>query len=85
MPLQVWDPKSNPRDRAHVMPIITPAYPSMNSSYNVGQPQLRRIQTEFHRSLKILYRIGAKESTWSEFFQGSDFFRQHTHYLQVRY
>ena len=83
MPLQVWDPKSNPRDRAHVMPIITPAYPSMNSSYNVGQPQLRRIQTEFHRSLKILNRIGAKESTWSELFQGSDFFRQHTHYLQV--
>ena len=26
------------------MPIITPAYPAMNSSYNVGEPQMRLIR-----------------------------------------
>lgn len=46
---QVWNPRANPRDRAHLMPLITPAYPSMNSAYNVGLPQLRRLKEEFAR------------------------------------
>jgi poly(A) polymerase len=37
----VWNPRVESRDRAHLMPILTPAYPAMNSSYNVGEPQLR--------------------------------------------
>lgn len=41
--LSVWNPRVNPKDGAHIMPIITPAYPSMNSSYNVGVPQYRLI------------------------------------------
>lgn len=40
----VWNPVANPRDKAHLMPIITPAYPAMNSSYNVGEPQMRLIR-----------------------------------------
>lgn len=40
----VWNPVNNPRDKAHLMPIITPAYPAMNSSYNVGEPQMRLIR-----------------------------------------
>lgn len=48
---QVWNPKINPRDKAHIMPILTPAYPAMNSAYNVGYPQLRLIQEEIKRSV----------------------------------
>jgi poly(A) polymerase len=40
----VWNPKINPKDGSHVMPIITPAFPAMNSSYNVCLPQFRLIQ-----------------------------------------
>ncbi|DBA05243.1 TPA: hypothetical protein N0F65_007405 [Lagenidium giganteum] len=45
-----WNPKINPRDRLHVMPIITPAYPAFNSSYNVLQSTLRIIKAEFGRA-----------------------------------
>lgn len=41
--LPVWNPLVNPKDYQHIMPIITPAYPAMNSSYNIGLPQFRRI------------------------------------------
>ncbi|CAN0461139.1 unnamed protein product, partial [Discosporangium mesarthrocarpum] len=40
----VWNPATNMKDKAHLMPIITPAYPAMNSSYNVGEPQMRLIR-----------------------------------------
>ena len=43
---RAWNPRLNPRDRAHLAPIVTPAHPSMNSSYNIGAPQLRAIKEE---------------------------------------
>ena len=48
-PQQVWCPARNRRDAFHLMPIITPCYPSMNSAYNVGAAQLRRIKFELER------------------------------------
>mmetsp|Transcript_9883 Transcript_9883/g.15206 ORF Transcript_9883/g.15206 Transcript_9883/m.15206 type:complete len:664 (+) Transcript_9883:37-2028(+) len=83
LPLPVWNPKQNPRDGTHIMPIITPAYPSMNSSYNVGIPQLRRIQMEMCEADQIVASIEAGTSTWSQLYQGNDFFRRHSNFLQI--
>lgn len=38
--LPVWDPRYNVSDRHHLMPIITPAYPHQNSTYNVTRSSL---------------------------------------------
>ncbi|KAL7090943.1 hypothetical protein ACP275_12G074200 [Erythranthe tilingii] len=51
--LQIWDPRTNCMDKLHRMPIITPAYPSMNSSYNVSASTLQFMVQEFHRGNEI--------------------------------
>lgn len=80
---QVWNPKINPRDKAQIMPILTPAYPAMNSAYNVGYPQLRLIQEEIKRGVEVTSRIAAEETDWEELFMPSDFFSTYPRYLQI--
>eukprot|EP00804_Cyclotella_cryptica_P012051 CCRYP_004496-RA/>CCRYP_004496-RA protein AED:0.01 eAED:0.01 QI:205/1/1/1/1/1/2/720/597 len=81
--LPVWDPVNNFRDAKHLMPIITPCYPSMNSSYNVGEPQLRRIREELVRASKLCSDVSRGKKTWEALFEGNSFFTQHATYLQV--
>jgi poly(A) polymerase len=81
-PLPVWNPL-NPRDGRHLMPIITPAYPSMNSSYNVGVPQLRRIQIELNQADQLMDEICGGNASFRDLFLGNDFFQRHMHFLQV--
>lgn len=94
--LPVWNPKTNPRDATHIMPILTPAYPSMNSSYNVGRPQLKRLTQELQRAERITDVIlrhrrssprddddDPRAPSFRDLFRRADFFREHAHYLQV--
>jgi poly(A) polymerase len=83
LPLPSWNPNTNPRDGLHVMPIITPSYPSMNSSYNVGIPQVRRIQDEMIRACNSLRLSPSSNQDYSILFRQSDFFRQHKHFLHL--
>jgi poly(A) polymerase Pap1 len=56
----------------------------MNSSYNVGRPQLRRLQQEFARAEQMVAKILRSKGKWDELFQdGRSFFRQHVHFVQV--
>ena len=84
-PLPIWDPNENYRDSTHLMPIITPCYPPMNSSYNVGEPQLRRLRDELWRASKLSDEIMSGTKAWGVLFEGNEFFKQHANYLQVSY
>ena len=48
-----WDPVSNLLDSRHLMPILTPAYPCMNSTFNTGPSTFRVLKSEFERGALI--------------------------------
>jgi len=56
--LTVWDPRVNPRDRAHLLPIITPSYPAANSSYNVSASTLAVLKEEWVRGEGVCAAAG---------------------------
>ena len=81
--VRVWNPKIYPQDRAHRMPVITPAYPSMCSTHNVTHStQLVQLE-EFDRASVIVDNIMQGKDTWNSLFQKDDFFHKYKHYLQV--
>lgn len=79
----VWNPKVNPRDRSCLMPIITPAYPAMNSSYNVGEPQLRVLKEEIQWGLEVTTAVSEGKKPWEALFEPSPFFWKWGHYIMI--
>lgn len=80
--LQVWSPQQSARQ---VAPMITPAYPAMNSTLSVSRQTLQIMQEEFNRAYDIVeklwkeYQSSNKSSNfdatqWSKLFEPSDFF-----------
>ncbi|KAK4844454.1 hypothetical protein QYF36_020359 [Acer negundo] len=81
--LQIWDPRRNPKDNYHLMPIITPAYPSMNSSYNVSSSTLRIMKDEFQRGNEICEAMEKSKADWNTLFEPYAFFEAYKNYLQI--
>ncbi|NXY33173.1 PAPOG polymerase, partial [Pomatorhinus ruficollis] len=79
--LPVWDPRVNPSDRYHVMPIITPAYPQQNSTYNVSVSTRAVMVEEFQRGLEVTDEILKGNSDWSKLFEPLNFFQKYKHYI----
>ncbi|CAH8505154.1 unnamed protein product [Heterobilharzia americana] len=69
--LPVWDPRLNPPDQYHLMPILTPSYPSQNSTYNGIEAWFEYCQ-----------RINDAQRSWSDLFEAAFFF-QYRHYVVV--
>ncbi|KAJ7403039.1 poly(A) polymerase alpha [Pitangus sulphuratus] len=74
--LPVWDPRVNPSDRYHLMPIITPAYPQQNSTYNVSV-STRMVMVEEFKQDEILL----SKAEWSKLFEAPNFFQKYKHYI----
>ncbi|XP_047315930.1 nuclear poly(A) polymerase 1-like [Impatiens glandulifera] len=81
--LQVWDPRRNHKDRFHLMPIITPAYPCMNSSYNVSSSTLRIMTEEFQRGNEMFEAMESNKTSWDALFEPYPFFEAYKNYLQI--
>eukprot|EP00092_Neocalanus_flemingeri_P013630 GFUD01014700.1.p1 GENE.GFUD01014700.1~~GFUD01014700.1.p1 ORF type:complete len:593 (-),score=153.56 GFUD01014700.1:569-2347(-) len=77
----VWDPRYNVADRFHVMPIITPAYPQQNSTFNVSNSTLKVMQAEFQSSLTVCEDILAGKATWEKIFEPPNFFCKYRHFI----
>lgn len=87
---KVWSPHGNHR---HFMPIITPAYPSMNTTHNVSATTLANMKKEIARGLAICEAIEASADdekganhgleAWQELFKPSEFFINFKRYLQI--
>ncbi|CAE7098160.1 unnamed protein product [Rhizoctonia solani] len=83
MNFRVWNPRLYPTDRNHLMPIITPAYPSMCSTHNVTRSTMSVMQDEFMRGSQIVEQIMFRRAEWSELFAKHDFFQKYRYYLQI--
>lgn len=86
--LQVWSPQAH--NARQVAPIITPAYPAMNSTLSVSRQTLQIMHEEFCRGHEILDQLwkqhqadDALELKWEELFRPSDFFIAYPHYLSL--
>lgn len=80
---KVWNPNMNIRDKQHLMPIITPSYPSMNSTYNVSRSTLKIMQQEFERGLEVTTKCDLVNAGWEELFEETDFFIRYRDYIEI--
>ncbi|XP_037540538.1 poly(A) polymerase type 3-like [Nematolebias whitei] len=69
--------KVNPSDRYHLMPIITPAYPQQNSTYNVSTSTRTIMTEEFKHGLSITDEILQGKAEWSKLFEPPNFFQKY--------
>nr|XP_026692394.1 poly(A) polymerase beta isoform X2 [Ciona intestinalis] len=79
--LPVWDPRYNPSDRLHLMPIITPAYPQQNSTYNVTRSSLTVMKGEFIDGYRVTAEIHENKSSWLKLLETPNFFNEYKHFI----
>lgn len=81
---KVWNPKIYPGDKRHIMPVITPAFPSMCATHNVGHSTLMVIQRELNRASELVNGIFAGTKQWKDLFIPHTFFSEgYKHYISV--
>ncbi|XP_011498241.1 PREDICTED: poly(A) polymerase gamma-like isoform X1 [Ceratosolen solmsi marchali] len=79
----VWDRRVNILDRDHLMPIITPAYPEQNSTFNVSASSKAIIQESFDNGLLIIKEIMMGVTKWDALFEPAFFFGKYRHYITL--
>merc|ERR1712194_309043 len=79
--LKVWNPKTNPADRQHVMPVITPAFPAMNSTHNVTETTKRILLDEFRRGYDFVKQVESQRLDWNAVHEPFPYFTQFKHFI----
>jgi poly(A) polymerase len=70
----VWNPKVNQWDRAHIMPVITPCFPAMNSTHNVSETNKRILLEELKRGYNQVRKVEEGKGSWSDVWTPVDLF-----------
>ncbi|KAI9167322.1 Poly(A) polymerase pla1 [Paramyrothecium foliicola] len=84
LPVRVWNPKVYKGDSFHLMPIITPAYPSMCATFNITRSSMTIINRELQRGLEISESIMVGKRPWSDLFVKHTFFTSgYKYYISV--
>ncbi|CAI5744609.1 unnamed protein product [Peronospora destructor] len=82
-----WDPQHNNHDRAHLMPIITPGFPAVNTAVNVNLSTLRVMREEFARGQRIINDLRRRSlshpSSWTQLFIPTEVFVRYDHYVVI--
>lgn len=77
----VWDPRVNVADRFHLMPIITPAYPQQNSTFNVSLSTLTVMRHAFRQGLALADDVMLRRAGWRRLFEPPSFFGRYKHFI----
>jgi poly(A) polymerase len=81
---KVWNPQLYSGDKKNIMPIITPAYPSMCATYNISKSGKAIILKELERGNDIVQKTLDNKLQWKDLFQRHTFFTaDHKYYLNV--
>ncbi|SMR58968.1 unnamed protein product [Zymoseptoria tritici ST99CH_1E4] len=79
-----WDPTLNRWDKMHLMPVITPAYPCMNSTMSIMPSTKAVLLTELKRGHDIMEEIYGGKKQWKDLFVKQKFFSEaYQHYICV--
>ncbi|KAI9646077.1 polynucleotide adenylyltransferase [Ciborinia camelliae] len=82
--VRVWNPRVYKADSFHLMPIITPSYPSMCATHNITNSTKEIICRELARGGNIVDRIMMGKAPWKDLFEKHTFFTQnYKYYLSV--
>jgi poly(A) polymerase len=82
--VRIWNPKLYKGDSFHLMPVITPAYPSMCATYNITQSAKQVIIEELKRADALGQLILSGQRPWKDLFVKHTFFTQgFKYYLMV--
>ena len=65
------------------MPIITPAFPAFNSTFNVSKTTKAIILKEMRKAQEILKRVNKGEVTYERLFKSLDFLKAYRWYLRI--
>ena len=82
--VRVWNPSVYTGDKFHLMPIITPAYPSMCATHNITISTKTIIIRELKRGRDITDKIFLGQLQWKDLFTKHAFFTDgYKYYLSI--
>lgn len=72
-----------PRGNKRTQLVISPAFPQMNTTYNVSDSQLKIIESSLREAFKVITFIEKGELEWEDLFISYPLFHDFDHFLEI--